>query len=78
MNFVGEIRTMQKGAQLQQASACPTCGVILKTLKYTIWGTKKFDPDSGSYLEDDSLGNSDMEVSCPNCSAKLDAEGLQF
>lgn len=68
----------QNGAHTRQASACPSCGIILKSLRYTIWGTKQFDPNSGSYLEDDSLGKSDMEVACPNCSAKLDAEGLLF
>jgi C4-type Zn-finger protein len=69
---------MKERAQASQASTCPSCGAILNTLSHTIWGTKKFDPNSGSYLEDESMGNSDMEVSCPNCSAKLDAEGLLF
>lgn len=69
---------MKEGAQALQASACPSCGIILKSLSYTIWGTKKFDSNSGSYLEDESMGNSDMEVSCPNCSGKLNAEGLLF
>jgi hypothetical protein len=69
---------MQKQIQPRQASACQGCGIILKSVSYTVWGTKKFDPESGSYLEDESLGNSDMELSCPNCSMKLDAEGILF
>jgi hypothetical protein len=69
---------MEKRMRPRQAPACLSCGIILKSVSYTIWGTKKFDPDSGSYLEDESLGNSDMEVSCPNCSTKLDAEGILF
>jgi hypothetical protein len=55
---------------------CIGCDTLLKTVDYKIWGTKRFDPKTGSYEEDDSLGNTDMEFSCPNCSAKLDPEAI--
>lgn len=55
---------------------CTGCDALLKTVDYKIWGTKRFDPKTGSYKEDDSLGNTDMEFSCPNCSAKLDPEAI--
>lgn len=31
---------------------------------------------AGFYEEDDSPGNTDMEFSCPKCSAELDAEAI--
>jgi hypothetical protein len=55
---------------------CSACGSVLTTVNYTIWGTKRFNPETKSYEEDDSLGNCDMEFSCPNCSRKLDPEGV--
>jgi hypothetical protein len=55
---------------------CPDCNAALKTVSYQIWGTKKFDAKTGSYQEDESLGNTDMQFSCPNCSAKLDPEPI--
>jgi hypothetical protein len=59
-----------------QAAKCPDCQVALEKISYTIWGTKKFDPITGTYLEDESWGSSDMELLCRNCSAKLEPDGL--
>ena len=61
-----------------QSQQCSACHTILEKIDYKIWGTKIFDPSSGSYLEDESLGSSDIEYTCPNCSAKLDPEGLIY
>jgi hypothetical protein len=55
---------------------CFACGAELKTIDYTIWGAKIFRQETKSYVEDDSVG--DMEFSCPNCSAKLNPDGLIF
>ena len=55
---------------------CPDCGSTLKTIDYQIWGTQRFNPERGRYVEDDSLGNTDMEFRCPNCSAKLDPDAI--
>lgn len=55
---------------------CPDCNAVLQTVSYQIWGTKRFDAASSAYEEDDSLGNTDMEFSCPKCSAKLDPEAI--
>jgi len=55
---------------------CTGCNTVLQTISYTMWGTKRFDASIGSYLEDDSPGNSDLEFSCPKCSAELDAEAI--
>lgn len=56
--------------------SCPHCNTVLNTVSYQIWGTKKFDYKSGGYKEDESLGNTDMEFTCPNCSAKLEPESV--
>jgi len=61
-----------------QAQECWACGAVLNKVAYTMWGSKKFDSRSGDYVEDDELGSSDIEVSCPSCSAKLDPEGILF
>jgi hypothetical protein len=61
-----------------QAPECSECHLELGKIDYKTWGTKLFDPLTGSYLEDESLGASDIEFSCPNCTAKLDPEGLIF
>jgi len=58
--------------------ACPDCGKPMPTISYTIWGTKRFDPRTSCYREDDSPGNSDMEFRCPNCSATIVPEGIIF
>ncbi len=50
----------------------------MPTISYTIWGTKRFDPETGTYEEDDSPGNTDMEFRCPHCSAKIDPESTIF
>jgi hypothetical protein len=55
-------------------ATCTGCGSVLTKIDYTIWGTKRFDPTTRSYEEDESLGNCDMEYSCPNCSGKLNPE----
>ena len=61
-------------ALTHKALNCADCGAILNKVDYTMWGTKKFDPQRGCYLEDESLGASDMEFTCPNCSAKLEPD----
>ena len=59
-------------------AVCPACESVLNSINYTMWGTKKFDLISRAYVEDESLGSSDLEFSCPNCSVKLDPEGVIF
>jgi hypothetical protein len=49
---------------------------VLKVVTYQMWGTKRFNAETGDYDEDDSPGNTDLEFSCPKCSAKLDAEAI--
>jgi len=61
-----------------KAPSCTSCGQILNTISYTIWGTKRFNPKTKNYEEDESLGNTDMEFKCPSCSAKIDPEGVIF
>jgi DNA-directed RNA polymerase subunit RPC12/RpoP len=56
--------------------SCPDCNSVLKTVSYQIWGTKRFDAKTGGYKEDESLGNTDMEFTCPNCSSKLEPESI--
>jgi predicted RNA-binding Zn-ribbon protein involved in translation (DUF1610 family) len=58
--------------------ACPDCGKPMHTVSYTIWGITRFNPQTGTYEEDESLGNTDMEFRCPHCSAKIDPEGIIF
>jgi hypothetical protein len=55
---------------------CTGCNTVLKTVTYTMWGTKRWDAKAGFYEEDDSPGNTDIEFSCPKCSAELDAEAI--
>ncbi len=69
---------MPKAFQKKLSSKCPECGAILQEIDYKTWGRYRFDPISGSYQEDESLGHSDIEFSCPKCDAKLDPEGLLF
>ena len=57
---------------------CSDCGSTLNSVDYQMWGTQRFNKKTGQYEEDDSLGNTDMEFRCPNCSAKLDGEALGF
>jgi predicted RNA-binding Zn-ribbon protein involved in translation (DUF1610 family) len=57
---------------------CTDCGQKLNTISYMMWGTKRFDSKTNSYTENESLGNTDMEFTCPNCSAKIDPEGVIF
>lgn len=63
---------------VKEAAICPSCGAKLATLDYKIWGTKRYVPATGFYEEDDGLGKTDIEFSCPHCSVKLDPEGLVF
>lgn len=53
---------------------CSECKAALEKIDYQIWGTKKFNSETGSYDEDENLGSSDMQFSCPRCSVKLDPE----
>ncbi|MCU1332722.1 MAG: hypothetical protein JWM08_1714 [Candidatus Angelobacter sp.] len=69
---------MPKQSQKPLAAKCSSCGGILKDIDYKMWGSKKFDPGSGLYMEDEAIGKSDIEFSCPNCSAELDPEGFLF
>lgn len=62
----------------QDPPACSSCDATLKMVSYTIWGTKRFDSTTNSYQEDDSPGNTDMEFTCPSCSAKIDPEAIIF
>lgn len=57
---------------------CSGCNAPLKTIDYRSWGMMRFDPERKVYVDDDSPGNSDIEYSCPKCSAKIDAEGILF
>ncbi len=44
----------------------------MTTIDYKVWGTKRFNAVTGNYDEEDSMGNADMEFSCPKCAAKLE------
>jgi len=55
---------------------CTGCNAVLKVVTYQMWGTKRFNAETGDYDEDDSPGNTDLEFSCPKCSEKLDAEAI--
>jgi uncharacterized CHY-type Zn-finger protein len=55
---------------------CPECHKELKTVDYKMWGTKRFDPEMGSYEEDESLGMCDLVFTCPHCEAELDPEAV--
>jgi len=39
-----------------------------------MWGTKRFNPATGSYEEDESPGNCDLIFTCPHCEVELEAE----
>jgi hypothetical protein len=54
--------------------SCPQCHVDLQKIDYKMWGTKRFDPETGSYEEDESLGNCDLIFTCPQCEAELDPD----
>lgn len=55
---------------------CTGCNAVLKVVTYTLWGTKRWDPKTRSYDEDDYPGKTDLEFRCPNCSAELDAAAI--
>ena len=38
-----------------------------------MWGTKRFNPATGRYEEDESPGSYDFVLTCPHCEAELDA-----
>src|SRR5689334_6271536 len=40
---------------------CESCGESLTTIDYKVWGTKRFNPTTGNYDEDDTMGNADVE-----------------
>lgn len=69
-------RVKPKPKDTKPPLTCTGCKAVLKTVSYTMWGTKRFDARTGSYDEDDSPGNTDLEFSCPNCSAEVDAEAI--
>lgn len=73
---LGGTPSAQLAKSHSKPASCSDCGTELKTVNYTIWGTKRYSVKSKSYVEDDSPGNTDMEFTCPNCSAKLDPDGL--
>jgi transcription initiation factor IIE alpha subunit len=66
-------RTAARGAL-----KCLDCGSTLTKVDYKVWGTKRFDATRDSYVEDESLGSTDMEFTCPNCSAKLEPDERLF
>lgn len=68
----------QESAARKSPVECPFCGVVLETVNYTIWGTKRFDATNDFYVEDDSIGKSDLELTCPACAAKLAPEGIIY
>ena len=49
--------------------SCPDCSKELEKIDYKMWGTKRFDPETGSYEEDESPGNCDLIFTCPHCEA---------
>ena len=69
-------QTKSKPSDKKAPLTCTGCNTVLKVITYQIWGTKRWDAKTGDYEEDDSPGNTDMEFSCPNCSAELDAEAI--
>jgi rubredoxin len=54
--------------------SCPECQKELKKVDYKMWGTKRFNPATGRYEEDESPGNCDLVFTCPHCEAELDAD----
>jgi predicted RNA-binding Zn-ribbon protein involved in translation (DUF1610 family) len=68
--------TKPKPSEKKVPPTCADCNAVLKVVTYQMWGTKRFNAETGDYDEDDSPGNTDLEFSCPKCSAKLDAEAI--
>lgn len=58
----------------EKVLSCPECHEQLRTIDYKTWGTKRFNPATGSYEEDESPGNCDLIFTCPHCEAELEAE----
>jgi rubredoxin len=56
--------------------SCPDCQKELQKIDYKMWGTKRFNPEMGSYEEDESPGNCDLVFTCPHCEAELDPEAV--
>lgn len=54
--------------------SCPECQKELGKIDYKMWGTKQFNPKTGNYDEDESLGACDLIFTCPHCEAELDPE----
>lgn len=71
--FGEQLKIARKDAEVL---TCTGCNTVLKTVTYTMWGTKRWNAKAGYYEEDDSPGNTDIEFSCPKCSAELDAEAI--
>ena len=79
VHYIGHnVVTPKQDKKQKQPPNCAGCKAPLKSISYTIWGTKRFDPKTNSYIEDESMGNTDMEFTCPNCSTKVDPEGIIF
>jgi len=53
---------------------CPDCNAALTSINYELWGKKKFNPMTGNYEDDRAWGSSEMQLSCPACSATLDPD----
>ena len=54
--------------------SCPDCQKELQKIDYKMWGTKRFDPETEAYEEDESPGNCDLVFTCPHCEAELDPD----
>jgi hypothetical protein len=77
-NILNKYGSFMAKVQTRKPLKCEDCGAVLKKVNYTMWGTKKFDPTRGNYVEDESLGESDLEFTCPSCSAKLEPDEKLF
>lgn len=58
----------------QRLLSCPECREELQTIDYKMWGTKRFNPATGSYEEDERPGSCDLVFTCPHCEAELDPD----
>ena len=54
--------------------SCPDCQKELQKIDYKMWGTRRFDPETGQYEEDESPGNCDLIYTCPHCQAEVDPD----
>jgi len=56
---------------------CSECKAELTYVYYTMWGTRRFNPETGKY-EDEGLATADIEFTCPPCGARLDGEEISL